>query len=456
MSTARCASAISAASTCSGSSTPASCARTSWRCELGWDRVHRRCASRSRSTTASHPRSRPVISCSGARTSTARSTCWRCCAREAAEPRPAHAHALRRGLRHVAVRRGVAVGGDRHQLPAAARRARRAPGQGHALDHAGARRPARGAGRARALPDVPARGPARVARARPARRAVRGARVLGRALRSGRRRARAPRRPDRRVRPARDAGRAPPPTPCSRCWPPTPACGSSWRPGSRRTGAASAPGTAASGCPSARTRRGSTSCSRRPACTSRASNGPAPGPFRSEAGVVLVPTRPRGDRPRLAHVRLSVARRLSRHASADAARPPGVGQRRHALRPRARRRAGARATPSEFVDALDGHSVVAFDTELFGHFWHEGPIWLERVLELAEVVPVPAGRLGARAGHARRRAGAAGRDLRTWSTPSLAWTQRSAELAALGAAPSDRGAARAAGAAELRLGVPDH
>ena len=31
--------------------------------------------------------------------------------------------------------------------------------------------------------------------------------------------------------------------------------------------AASAPGTAASGCPSARTRRGSTSCSRRPACT---------------------------------------------------------------------------------------------------------------------------------------------------------------------------------------------
>ena len=39
--------------------------------------------------------------------------------------RPAHAHALRRGLRHVAVRRGVAVGGDRLLLPAAARRARR-------------------------------------------------------------------------------------------------------------------------------------------------------------------------------------------------------------------------------------------------------------------------------------------------------------------------------------------
>ena len=94
----------------------------------GWAGIActRRCASRSRSTTASHPRSRPVISCCGARTSTARSTCWRCCAREAAEHRPAHAHALRRGLRDVAVRRGVAVGGDRHQLPAAARRARHA------------------------------------------------------------------------------------------------------------------------------------------------------------------------------------------------------------------------------------------------------------------------------------------------------------------------------------------
>jgi 1,4-alpha-glucan branching enzyme len=28
------------------------------------------------------------------------------------------------------------------------------------------------------------------------------------------------------------------------------------------------------------------------------------------------------------------------------------------------------------------HVVVAFDTELFGHWWHEGPAWLERVLEL--------------------------------------------------------------------------
>ena len=54
-----CASAISAASTCSGSSMPASCARTSWRCGPGGTASTPRPTSRSRSTTASHPRSRP-------------------------------------------------------------------------------------------------------------------------------------------------------------------------------------------------------------------------------------------------------------------------------------------------------------------------------------------------------------------------------------------------------------
>ena len=99
--------------------------------------------------------------------------------------------------------------------------------------------------------------------------------------------------------------------------------------------------------------------------------------------------------------------------------------------------ARARAHAREFVDALDGHSVVAFDTELFGHFWHEGPIWLERVLELADVVPVP---LDAPqpAPDVPPTCWGAGRDLRTWSATDLAWTQRSAELAALGAATVDR------------------
>jgi 1,4-alpha-glucan branching enzyme len=31
----------------------------------------------------------------------------------------------------------------------------------------------------------------------------------------------------------------------------------------------------------------------------------------------------------------------------------------------------------------DGLVVFAIDTELLGHWWYEGPIWLERVLELA-------------------------------------------------------------------------
>ena len=80
--------------------------------------------------------------CAGARSS-ARSTCSPCCAHEPprrrAGDRPAHPHALRRGLRHVAVRRGVAVGGDRHLVPAAARRARRGARPRDALGHAGAR-----------------------------------------------------------------------------------------------------------------------------------------------------------------------------------------------------------------------------------------------------------------------------------------------------------------------------
>ena len=97
-----------------------------------------------------------VLRGAGEASSTARSTSSRCAGRERrrrarrAGDRPAHAHALRRGLRHVAVRRGVAVGGDGRLLPAAARAARRGRAA-HALAHAGAVRPARGAGGRRAL-----------------------------------------------------------------------------------------------------------------------------------------------------------------------------------------------------------------------------------------------------------------------------------------------------------------
>ena len=93
----------------------------------------------------------------------------------AARARPSLPHALRRGLRHLAVRRGVAVGGGRDRLPAAARRARRRAGD--ARPHAGAVRPARDApGRGRRPPArVPARHPRadpRRGRARPGARAA--------------------------------------------------------------------------------------------------------------------------------------------------------------------------------------------------------------------------------------------------------------------------------------------
>jgi 1,4-alpha-glucan branching enzyme len=56
---------------------------------------------------------------------------------------------------------------------------------------------------------------------------------------------------------------------------------------------------------------------------------------------------------------------------------------------RARTRALVHA--ARFVDLLRGHLTVrtpdtvvvaAYDTELFGHWWHEGPVWLEAVLRL--------------------------------------------------------------------------
>ena len=62
-------------------------------------------------------------------------------------------------------------------------------------------------------------------------------------------------------------------------------------------------------------------------------------------------------------------------------------------------------------------------------------MFLEAVLDAADVVPLQAH--GGEPAPARPRGGAR-RDLRTWSAPALAWQQRSAELAALGADPSER------------------
>ena len=105
---------------------------------LGWDaRAHapRRDEAVLRPLRARDRRARLRAARAAARAScTGRSISSPCCARDGARSRergrardrPALAHAVHRGLRDVAVRRGVAVGGDRDLLPAAARHPRRA------------------------------------------------------------------------------------------------------------------------------------------------------------------------------------------------------------------------------------------------------------------------------------------------------------------------------------------
>jgi 1,4-alpha-glucan branching enzyme len=103
----------------------------------------------------------------------------------------------------------------------------------------------------------------------------------------------------------------------------------------------------------------------------------------------------------------------------------------------------ARADARDFVQRARG--VCALDTELLGHFWHEGPAWLSAVIEecdgagvelrpldelLGEAEPAPAGLPPTSWGSPR--------DLSTWSGPAaggLAWRQRSAELWMAGAPP---------------------
>ena len=288
-----CARALRRGRAATASSTPASCARTSSRSSAGWDAVHPRLGiterfydwftpaisdarlraaaepTRDLDARARLPRGVPAVS---------RAT------RGRARARPAHAHALRRGLRHLAVRRGVAVGGDRDVLPAAARRARRA-GRRVTLsltpvlcDQLEAPRRRRRALRSAFLRDVRAAdarldvdaAAARAARTRspPSSSAPP---ATTRAPRSASRRSAgdAARRAARRTR----RGRRRPRTRCCRCWPPTPACACRCRPGidAHRRALRRRLGAAASGCPSARTRRGSTRCSRRRACTRPAS-----------------------------------------------------------------------------------------------------------------------------------------------------------------------------------------
>jgi len=111
----------------------------------------------------------------------------------------------------------------------------------------------------------------------------------------------------------------------------------------------------------------------------------------------------------------------------------------------ARRQAGeflaaAAARLREFAErnGRRGLLVFAIDTELLGHWWSEGPIWLRAVLEGAEAagvrtVTVPRA-LREHEPQARPLAASSwgeGKDLRTWDSPAvadLAWAARRLEL----------------------------
>ena len=102
-----------------------------------------------------------------------------------------------------------------------------------------------------------------------------------------------------------------------------------------------------------------------------------------------------------------------------------------------------------------GVCVCALDTELLGHWWYEGPWWLERVVDEAAREGLALVTLDAAAADAWVRPAPAeladlgesswgeGGDLRTWSGPrvaDLAWQARRAELEVLagGRRPPDR------------------
>lgn len=157
-------------------------------------------------------------------------------------------------------------------------------------------------------------------------------------------------------------------------------------------------------------------------------------PRRTEAGIALVPLDRHGidlvwdHRGYPSHGDYRDTNRLTEHAH-QAWAVDGTAydpERGHAR---------AREDAERFVRDLTDGAVVAFDTELFGHHWHEGVTFLERVLELADVVPVGVTDPAPAPADVPPTSWGEGRDLRTWSAPragGIAWAQRRAELTALG------------------------
>jgi 1,4-alpha-glucan branching enzyme len=120
----------------------------------------------------------------------------------------------------------------------------------------------------------------------------------------------------------------------------------------------------------------------------------------------------------------------------------------------------AQADAAEFVAAVrervrhGGVCVFAVDTELLGHWWYEGVLWLDAVLDQADRQGLVLTTLDAAREHHEPVAAPValgstswgeGGDLRTWSGPNVAafaWRARKAELA-LAATPGGRATDRA-------------
>jgi 1,4-alpha-glucan branching enzyme len=78
------------------------------------------------------------------------------------------------------------------------------------------------------------------------------------------------------------------------------------------------------------------------------------------------------------------------------------------------------------VDGRPGLVVAAYDTELFGHWWHEGPAWLDQVLRLLPEAGVRVTTLGrALADHTGEpveldtSSWGSGKDTRVWDNPNV-------------------------------------
>lgn len=161
------------------------------------------------------------------------------------------------------------------------------------------------------------------------------------------------------------------------------------------------------------------------------------GPYRSDAGVFLLAI----DRPAIDRV----WSRDGYPSHGDYRDSHNLTERRHAVwandgEPYDPERGAARAREHarEFLASVPDGAVVAFDTELFGHHWHEGVTFLETVLAEGDIVAPSVDGAADLDFVPPATSWGEGRDLRTWSAGALAWQLRSAELQALGAQPSDR------------------